>query len=97
MLALDRDVRRSMGGRVEAFDIEPRFVCKSGGKRGAGVRRTPWMGSGWLRCSVGNNGREPIRPASRYNFLDAQASMPNDSDRFEGRRWRSRFLEMVEK
>jgi hypothetical protein len=40
--------------------------------------------------------REPILRASRYNFLDAQASIPDDSDSFE-RRWRSRFLEAVEK
>jgi hypothetical protein len=40
--------------------------------------------------------REPILPASRYNFLDAQASLPDDPDSFEGR-WRWRFLEAVGK
>jgi len=38
--------------------------------------------------------REPIVPASQYNFLDAQASMPDDSDSFEAR-WPRRFLEAV--
>ena len=36
--------------------------------------------------------REPILPAVRYNFLDAQASVPEDSDSFEAR-WRRSFLE----
>jgi hypothetical protein len=41
--------------------------------------------------------REPsLVPAARYNFLDAQASMPQDSDSFEAR-WRQRFLEAVGK
>ena len=41
--------------------------------------------------------REPsVLPAARYNFLDAQASMPDDSDSFEAR-WRQRFLEAVGK
>ena len=41
--------------------------------------------------------REPsLVPAARYNFLDAQASMPDDSDSFEAR-WRQRFLEAVGK
>jgi hypothetical protein len=31
-----------------------------------------------------------------YNFLDAQAFMPNDSDSFEAR-WRQRFLEAIGK
>jgi len=35
---------------------------------------------------------EPILPADRYNFLDAQASVPVDSDNFEAR-WRRSFLE----
>jgi hypothetical protein len=38
--------------------------------------------------------REPILPASQYNFLDAQASMPDDTDSFEAR-WPRRFLEAV--
>src|SRR6201987_4900453 len=41
-----------------------------------------------------NAGREPILPAARYNYLDAQASMPDDSDSFDAR-WRKRFLEAV--
>jgi hypothetical protein len=40
--------------------------------------------------------REPILPAARYNFLDAQASMAEESDNFEAR-WRRRFLEAVGK
>jgi len=41
--------------------------------------------------------QEPsVLPAGRYNFLDAQASMPEDSDSFEAR-WRQRFLEAVGK
>ena len=41
--------------------------------------------------------REPnLVPADRYNFLDAQASMPDNSDSFEAR-WRLRFLEAVGK
>jgi hypothetical protein len=40
--------------------------------------------------------REPILPASQYNFLDAQASMPDDSDSFEAR-WPRRFLEAIGK
>jgi hypothetical protein len=40
--------------------------------------------------------REPILPASQYNFLDAQASAPDDFDSFEAR-WRRSFLEAVGK
>jgi hypothetical protein len=40
--------------------------------------------------------REPILPASQYNFLDAQASMPEDPDSFEAR-WPRRFLDAVGK
>ena len=41
--------------------------------------------------------QEPsVLPAARYNFLDAQASLPEDSDSFEAR-WRRRFLEAVGK
>jgi hypothetical protein len=36
--------------------------------------------------------REPVLPADRYNFLDAQASVPDDFDSFEAR-WRRSFLE----
>jgi hypothetical protein len=36
--------------------------------------------------------REPVLPASQYNFLDAQASMPDDADSFEAR-WPRRFFE----
>jgi hypothetical protein len=35
---------------------------------------------------------EPILPASQYNFLDAQASMPDDTDSFESR-WPRRFFQ----
>src|SRR5262245_14413503 len=41
--------------------------------------------------------REPSLPAtSSYNFLDAQASMPDNSDSFEAR-WRQRFLDAIGK
>jgi hypothetical protein len=41
--------------------------------------------------------REPsILPADRYNSLDAQASMPDNSDSFDAR-WRRRFLEAIGK
>src|SRR5262245_52213682 len=40
--------------------------------------------------------REPILPASQYNFLDAQASMPDDPDSFEAR-WPRRFFQPTEK
>jgi len=40
--------------------------------------------------------QEPILPAARYNFLDAQASMPDGSDSFEAR-WRQRFLDAIGK
>jgi len=40
--------------------------------------------------------REPILPAGRYNFLDAQASIPDDPDSFEAR-WRRLFLDAVGK
>ena len=36
--------------------------------------------------------REPVLTADRYNFLDAQASVPDDFDSFEAR-WRRSFLE----
>jgi hypothetical protein len=36
--------------------------------------------------------REPILPADRYNFLDAQASAQEHSDSFEAR-WSRSFLE----
>ncbi len=41
-----------------------------------------------------NPEREPILPASQYNFLDAQASMPDDSESFEAR-WPRRLFEAV--
>lgn len=41
---------------------------------------------------AGDLEREPILPASEYNFLDAQASMPNDPDSFEAR-WPRRFFQ----
>lgn len=41
--------------------------------------------------------REPsVLPAAGYNFLDAQASMPDNSDSFEAR-WRGRFLDAIGK
>jgi hypothetical protein len=40
--------------------------------------------------------REPVLPAGSYNFLDAQASMPDDSNSFEAH-WNRRFLEAVGK
>jgi hypothetical protein len=40
--------------------------------------------------------REPILPASQYNFLDAQASVPDDSDSFEAR-WPRGSFEAVER
>ena len=41
--------------------------------------------------------REPsVLPAAGYNFLDAQASMPDSSDSFEAR-WRGRFLDAIGK
>ena len=39
---------------------------------------------------------EPILPASQYNFLDAQASMPDDSESFEAR-WPRRLPDAVGK
>jgi hypothetical protein len=39
-----------------------------------------------------NQKQEPIAPASRFNLLDAQASMSEDSITFEAR-WRSRILQ----
>ena len=35
--------------------------------------------------------REPVLPENYYNVLDAQASVPDNSDGFEAR-WRSLFL-----
>src|SRR5262245_45552238 len=40
--------------------------------------------------------QEPILPASQFNFLDAQASLPDDSDSFEAR-WPRRFFQAVGK
>jgi hypothetical protein len=41
--------------------------------------------------------REPsFPPTNSYNFLDAQASIPDNSDSFEAR-WRERFLEAIGK
>ncbi len=37
-----------------------------------------------------------VLPENYYNLLDAQASIPGDSDAFEAR-WRARFLEAIEK
>jgi hypothetical protein len=43
--------------------------------------------------SADHAGREPNFPQKdSYNFLDAQAFMPDNSDSFEAR-WRQRFLE----
>jgi hypothetical protein len=38
----------------------------------------------------------PNVPQANFNFLDAQASLPEDSDTFEVR-WRQRFLEAIGK
>jgi hypothetical protein len=44
-----------------------------------------------------NPGQEPSFPSSKsFNFLDAQASMPNNADSFEAR-WRERFIEAIGK
>src|SRR3569833_2514246 len=40
--------------------------------------------------------REPVLPAGSYNFLVAQAAMPDDSNSFEAH-WIRRFLEAVGK
>jgi len=40
--------------------------------------------------------QEPILPACQFNFLDAQASLSDDSDSFEAR-WPRRFFQAVGK
>jgi hypothetical protein len=49
------------------------------------------------RTAQADPGGEPnVLPANYYNLLDAQASIPDDSDGFEAR-WRTRFLEAMGK
>jgi len=53
----------------------------------------------WLpaRTAQADPARElNVLPANSYNLLDAQAPIQGDSDAFEAR-WRSRFLEAIEK
>jgi len=46
----------------------------------------------WARVRQKHDGsREPVLPENYYNVLDAQASVPDNSDGFEAR-WRSLFL-----
>ena len=47
------------------------------------------------RARETHDDREPVLPENYYNLLDAQASMPDNSDGFEAR-WRSRFLEAID-
>jgi hypothetical protein len=51
----------------------------------------------WLpgRARQATDDREPVLPENYYNLLDAQASMPDNSEGFEAR-WRSRFLEAID-
>jgi hypothetical protein len=52
----------------------------------------------WPKAQTADHvGREPsFAPTSSYNFLDAQASMPDNPDSFEAQ-WRHRFLEALRK
>ena len=47
------------------------------------------------RARQATDDREPVLPENYYNLLDAQASIPDNSEGFEAR-WRSRFLEAIE-
>ena len=46
------------------------------------------------RARQATDDREPVLPENYYNLLDAQASIPDNSEGFETR-WRSRFLEAI--
>lgn len=48
------------------------------------------------RAQQAHNDREPILPENYYNLLDAQASVPDNSEGFEAH-WRTRFLDAIEK
>jgi len=47
------------------------------------------------RARQATGDREPVLPENYYNLLDAQASIPDNSEGFEAR-WRSRFLEAID-